>query len=328
MRKFSHIYIESDAYNYPITKDILEKFPDSIQLEIKDYKHIFNRPNQDFLSQKNSIKLILAVKKDNFYYPGSNVVNNYGYKDFYYNTLVLNCLYNCEYCYLQGMFNSGNIVVFVNLEDFFDATRELSHNHPIYLCISYETDLLAFERVVPYTSKWILFARENPNVLIETRTKSNQYNLIQNLTPVKNVILAWTISPEIVIKNYEKGAAVLNQRLNNIKNATKDGWNVRICIDPILHLENWKEIYKSFIQKTFSELKESKIYDISLGSFRINADYLKKMKKMRTNSKLLYYPFERQQNLSAYKKEKAQEMISFVASEIETFINKERIFIS
>lgn len=328
MRKFSHIYIESEAYKFPITQQILDKFSESIQIEIKDYKNIFNRSNQNFQAQKNSMKLILAVKKDNFYYSGSNVVNNYGYKHFYYNTMILNCLFNCEYCYLQGMFNSGNIVIFVNIEDFFKETRILLQNSSIYLCISYETDLLAFEKLVPYTSKWIEFARENQNILIETRTKSNQYRLIQNQTPAKNFILAWTISPEILIKTHEAGTANLNQRIKNIKSAAEDGWNVRICIDPILHVPDWKEIYISFINSVFSDLSESSIYDISLGSFRINADYLKKIKKIRTDSKLLHYPFEREQNLNVYKKEKSLELTETISNEIQKFIPKEKIFIS
>ena len=53
-------------------------------------------------------------------------------------------------------------------------------DNPVYLCISYETDILAFEEIVPYTSAWIEFAR-NPNLIIEIRTKSNQYKLIRNL---------------------------------------------------------------------------------------------------------------------------------------------------
>ena len=34
---------------------------------------------------------------------------------------MFNCIYDCDYCYLQGMYPSANIVVFVNHEDFFDA---------------------------------------------------------------------------------------------------------------------------------------------------------------------------------------------------------------
>ena len=32
---------------------------------------------------------------------------------------MLNCVYDCSYCFLQGMFNSANYLVFVNYEDYF-----------------------------------------------------------------------------------------------------------------------------------------------------------------------------------------------------------------
>ena len=326
MRKFSHIYVEEDAYDYPQTKKILNKFPKSTQIQITNYKHIFNRPNQDFQSQKESMKLILAVKKENFFYKGSQVVNNYGFENFYYNTMILNCVYNCEYCYLQGMFNSGNIVIFVNIEDFFTETKKLLADNPVYLCISYETDILAFEDIVPYTSAWIEFARENPNLIIEIRTKSNQYKLIRNLKQTDNIILAWTISPEEVIKKYESKTPTLNQRLRDIESALSDGWKTRICIDPILHIKNWKEIYNKFIEKTFSSISCEKIWDISIGTFRINADYLKKMKKFRTNSDILHYPFERRGSLSVYPEAKSKEILSYNLELITNHVKREKIF--
>lgn len=56
------------------------------------------------------------------------------------------------------------------------------------------------EELIPYTSAWIEFARQNPNLTIEIRTKSNKYNLIQHLEVCDNVILAWTISPRTSLK--------------------------------------------------------------------------------------------------------------------------------
>ena len=326
MRKFSHIYIEEEALHYPLTSFLLDKNPNAVKIEVKNYKHIFNRPSQSFLEQKESMKLILAVKKDNYYYPATKVVNNYGYENFYYNTLILNCVYNCEYRYLQGMFNSANIVIFVNIEDFFRETEKLLADNSIYLCLSYETDLLAFEDLIPYTNLWIEFARKHPNLVIEVRTKSNQYKKIQELKPIPNVILAWTISPDEIIKKYENKTPTLNRRLEDITSALKDGWNVRICLDPILHVKNWKQIYSEFIEKAFSTIPIENIWDISIGSFRINADYLKKMKKMKTTSDILHYPFDRFGSLNMYPEKKSAEIISFIMDKVAKYISPSKLF--
>ena len=150
LSNFSHLYVERAALDYSFAQSIITRFPRARIVPIDDYKSIFARPRQHFQIQKRSMKLILAVKKDRFLYPGSGHSQHFNLDNFYYNTLMFNCVYNCDYCYLQGMYPSANVVAFVNTPDYFEATRqaiaERSNIHqPLYVCISYDTDLLAFE---------------------------------------------------------------------------------------------------------------------------------------------------------------------------------------
>ena len=111
---FSHIYLEKGAEEYSLTKLALDKFSKSKIIIIDHYKDFFNRSNQDFQVQKLSMNLILAKKSSPFLYPASEMVQEFGTPNVFYNTPILNCLYNCDYCFLQGMYNSGNMVLFVN----------------------------------------------------------------------------------------------------------------------------------------------------------------------------------------------------------------------
>jgi spore photoproduct lyase len=323
---FSHIYVEEDSYEYPTTSTILNKYPNATKIEIKNYKHIFNRANQNFQAQKDSVKLVLAVRRDSFYYKGVSVSYHSKVENFYYNTLILNCVYNCEYCYLQGMFHSGNVVVFVNRDDYFRETATLLADTPVYLSLSYETDILAFEDLIPNTSHWIDFARTQPNLTMEIQTKSNNYKSIQNLKASKNVILAWTISPEEIIKKYEKETPTLNQRLTDIQSAINDGWKVRICFDPILPIKGWKEVYSNLIKDVFSTIQIDKIFDLCLDTLRLNTDFLKKMKKRLPLSDILYYPFERVGTLSVFPERKADEMIKFIVDQIRNTSKANNLF--
>ena len=166
---FSHIYLERSERDTVFTNAVLRRFPRAQVIEIDDYRNIFNRPGQNFALQKKSKKLILARKKDNFLYPINPKVQDFGKKNCYYNTLLLNCLYNCAYCYLQGMFSSANLVAFVNLDDFFNQTREAIEQRkvkeePLHLAISYDTDLLASESILPYCAHWAQFCKEQENL--------------------------------------------------------------------------------------------------------------------------------------------------------------------
>lgn len=56
------------------------------------------------------------------------------------------------------MYPSANIVVFVNLEDIFAEVERVLENHPLYLCVSYDTDLLALEPLIGFVQEWCAFA--------------------------------------------------------------------------------------------------------------------------------------------------------------------------
>lgn len=62
MKKFSHIYVEKEVLPNPITQNILKKFPKSKVVLIDRYSEVFNRPNQNYLIQKERQNLILAQK--------------------------------------------------------------------------------------------------------------------------------------------------------------------------------------------------------------------------------------------------------------------------
>ena len=324
---FSHIYIESKALNHPNTLKILSHFPSSKIIEINHYKDIFCRSHQNFYLQKQSPNLILAVKNDNLVYKGAKFCDDFGNDYFYYTSSMMNCLYNCEYCYLQGMYSSANIVIFVNIEDIFAEVEKLLTNHPVYLCISYDTDILAFENVLGYASKWIEFAKKHPQLKIELRTKSANFNSIKSINPSNNVILAWTLSPDIVTDNYEINTPKLAKRLESIKDALNSNWNVRICFDPLLYIKNWDVHYKKLIDTTFSIIPANKVYDVSIGVFRVSSDYLKIMRKQRFDSVILNYPFETKNGVATYNNDLSNKMINYVYDLVNKYISKEKIYI-
>jgi len=327
-RWFSHIYVEEDARGLPHTDTILKRFPRAIQVPIRNYKEVFNRKHQDFRAQKNSQKLILACKKDGFVYEGSNFAPDFGEENFYYNSLILNCIYDCQYCYLQGMYPSANVVIFVNERDFFEHTSGmLKQLGSMYLCISYDTDLLAFENIIPYSNNWINFASKNSNITIELRTKSANYKQIKHLKPLDNVILAWTLSPQGIAKKYEQRTPSLNARLSSLEEAIADGWKVRLCFDPLLLVPNWQQEYESMVQEVFNRLPVSGLRDISIGVFRMNSGYLSNIRKQRSDSTLIYYPYQKKDGTSTYSPSQMKELEDHVSGLVKQYMPEESIIV-
>lgn len=325
-KMFSHIYLEK-GLEVEASK-FLKRFPDAILVPVSHYKNAFNSQKQDFRLQKLSPKLILAQKTSDFLYPGSHFSPSFGSENFYYNTLVLNCIYDCEYCYLQGMYPSANLVIFTNLDDFFRETKlKLTELGSLYLCISYDTDLLALEGVLGYCRKWIDFCQKEINLTIEIRTKSANFSAIKDLNPPKNCILAWTLSPNPVIQKWEKKTASLEHRIQSIKEALDFGWNVRLCIDPVLRYDGYAEDYENLIEKIHSNFEMERCTEICLGSFRMSGSYLKKMRDLLPKSAILHYPFQVKSGEARYPKEKHDELIDILQLKIKNLSPKAQIFV-
>ena len=326
--RFSHIYVEKKILNNKNTLEILSKFKDAKIIEIDNYKEVFSSNNQDFHLQKLGQKLILASNKANMIYEGAVVCESFENDNFYYTSSIINCVYDCEYCYLQGVYSSGNIVIFVDIEKVFEEVEELYNKlKTLYLCISYDTDLLAIENICGFSEKWYYFIEDKKDLKIELRTKSGNIDKFLNLKPLDNFIIAFTLSPENLALKNEKYTASFKNRVKAIKELQEKGWKVRICIDPLIYSDNFEKNYSQMIEYLFNEIDKEKVIDVSIGVFRISKEYLKKMRNQNQNSEILYYPFECIDGVYTYSDKTKSYMINFIKEQFLKYININKIYI-
>ena len=325
--RFSHIYVERKVLSHKNTKDILSKFENAKIIVIENYKEVFSNNNQDFRLQKLSQNLILASNKDNMIYAGAKVCENFDNDNFYYTSSIINCIYDCEYCYLQGVYPSANIVIFVDIENVFEQVTNLYEKlGSLYLCVSYDTDLLAIENICNFSKKWYHFIKDKQNLKIEMRTKSGNIDSFLELKPIDNFILAFTLSPQNIVQQSEKNTGSLKSRVEAIKKLQGKGWSVRICIDPIIYYNEFEKNYSELIKYLFSNIDRNKIIDISIGVFRTSKDYLKKMRSQNNDSEILYYPFECVNGVYTYSDNQKNDMLKFVKDELLKYIDENKIF--
>ena len=332
---FSHIYVERAVREHPRTRRILRRFPDAHIIIIDHYKDVFCRKGQNPVLQQQSQNLILGAKQGNLIYQGAPVCQSFGNEHFYYTSCVMNCIYDCEYCYLKGMYPSGNIVVFVNLEDIFEEVRIRLQEHAMYLCISYDTDLMAMESITGYVKEWIDFAKSladpapstPPPLKIEIRTKSADSLFWQRHTPVPGIIYAVTLSPQAVIDACEHKTPSLHQRLVSVKEAIRQGFAVRLCFDPMIYCKDWEQQYARMLQQVFETVDPDKLEDVSVGTFRVSQDYLKKMRKNRPASAVVQFPYQNDNGVYHYSRKMTEQMEHFLVDNLTGKLPKEKIFL-
>ena len=331
---FSHIYIEEALLGGEEAEAILRKFPKAKCIPIRHYKDLFNRRKQNRALQEKSRKLILSKKEGQRIYPGAPVCQSFSESAFYYASLLMNCPFHCEYCYLQGMYPSANLVLFLNLEDYFsDCQRLIQEKGSLYLCISYDTDLLALEELYPFVERFAHFLEEEPDLRIEVRTKAGGESLFRRLLKMqlsedvkKRLIFAFTLSPEKIVSEAEHGTVGLKGRLKAVKMAMEEGFTLRLCFDPMLYHADWESLYTELLETVFREIPMEKLYDVSVGSFRISESYLKAMTKSCGASPYTSFPYENTDGYYHYPKELLLKMEGFLEQRLLEKLPKEKIF--
>ncbi len=312
LRPFRHIYVEREVLSSTVIKQLTQRFRNASVIPIDHYKDVFNRSRQNLRAQETEPALILAANHGTLFYPGAPVCQSFGEEHFMYTSCIMNCLYDCDYCYLQGMYPSGTMVVFVNLEDYFKELDKLLEQHPVYLCCSYDSDLTALCGMLPHAEAFCRYALTHPNLRLELRTKSAALPFIRQLPAAKNIVMAFTLSPQEVISRYEHFTPSLRARLATAKEAARKGFSLRICFDPVLDVPNAAELYTTLVDETFSVLSAEDITDISLGVFRLSKDYMKQLKKAKPDCAFSHYPYSLTDGVCHYDPVRCDELLTMV----------------
>ena len=315
------IYVE-DGLDPERVAEIINRVQPREVIPIHHYKDIFCRSHQDVVLQRQAPALILANKRAPFFYPGAPVCQSFGNEHFYYTSLAMNCLFDCEYCYLQGMYPSGNVVIFLNYQDYLDELNHILTQHPMYLCLSYDSDLFPLEAISGAISFWLDVVSTTCDLRVEIRTKAAP----RNLRPVENVYYAYTISPQPIIDAYEHRAAALSNRLASAKEAIAAGCNVRLCFDPMIVVPNWRSVYSDMMDEVLDTIPVEQLSGISIGAFRISKDFLKILRKVRPDSAIPFYPFELKDGYYYYPKETTDAMQALITEKLGKRFPADKIF--
>ena len=129
------LYIEEAVQDHPRTAEICAKFPQATQIPCRRYTEVFNRKGQNFRLQKRGPALILGHKFDTHVLEAPPGYGIGGQRNYYFSHM-LNCIYDCRYCFLQGMYSSANYLLFVNYEDFHQAIPQVAIGHRLSIALT------------------------------------------------------------------------------------------------------------------------------------------------------------------------------------------------
>ena len=321
------IYIEQEVLQLRRTQEILKRYPNARQVMIDRYTDVFNAPAQNFRVQKNNPALILAYKHGNRVLPTPPGYHIGGDNNYYFSHM-LNCIYDCRYCFLQGMYRSANYVVFVNYDDFFDNIRQQTEQNtaPSWFFSGYDCDSLALEPMTHFIQSCLDEFSQLPKAHLEIRTKSTQIRSLLTRPAIDNCVIAYSLSPEAIVSAEEHKTPSLTKRINALKSLQQHGWKVGLRFDPLLKSDNFEQLYSTLFEQVFSELDIAAIHSVSLGPFRLPKQFFKKMIRLYPESKLLSASMNMRDNMLSYDEQTESNLLNYCETQLHEYIAPEQYF--
>jgi len=292
-------------------KSIIELFPTHDQKKVvmtrlkKAYEELRAKPNNydDFelknipQEQKFNFK---TEQKDGF---GLGLCPVASEKTRCCNLLTLDavesCGFDCSYCSIQSFYNQNTITFDSGFKDKL-LNLNLDKNKTYHIGTGQASDSLMFGNREGVLDALFEFARQNPNVILEFKTKSDNIKyFLENEVP-NNILCTWSLNTPTIIQNEEHLAASLDKRISSARKMADKGVKVGFHFHPIVEYENYLSEYKKIYDRLISEFKAQEVALVSFGTLTFIKPVIKQLRDREFRSKITQMPFEDASGKSSY----------------------------
>jgi len=292
-------------------KNIIEIFPEHTQKKVvftrlkKAYESVRSKPNS---YREFKLKNIPQEQKFNF-----KTENKDGFglglcpvaseKTRCCNLLTLDavesCGFDCSYCSIQSFYNQNTITFDSSFADKL-KNLNLDKDKTYHIGTGQASDSLMFGNREGVLDTLFEFAKENPNVILEFKTKSDNIKyLLENDVP-KNILCTWSLNTPTIIQNEEHLSASLEKRLNSARKLANKGVKIGFHFHPIVEYENYLDEYKEVYDKVLDLFDASEVALVSFGTLTFIKPVIKQLRSREFRSKITQMPFEDASGKSSY----------------------------
>lgn len=317
--------------DHPRARRILARYPKASVVPIDRYGEVFNKGQQDFALQKQNPALILAKKHGNFVLKAP-AGYGIGAKNNYYFSHLLNCPYDCRYCFLQGMYRSAHHVLFVNYEDFEGAIQDIiSQDSDACFFSGYDCDSLALESVTGFAQHFLPFFASRPQALFELRTKSTHTSTLLAQAATKNVVVALSLTPTEISSAHEHKTPRLSKRIQCAQKLAHKGYPIGLRFDPIIYHPELPQQYQTLMSEIAGAIAQDAIHSISLGPLRFPKKVHRTISRLYPSEALLAGPLAQHpgpgsKDMISYPRALEREMHAWVLKLINTHFPNRPLF--
>ena len=201
-----------------------------------------------------------------------------------------NCPMDCSYCYLQEyLAKNPALKVFSNVDDLIAEAGDLLARHRKFffrIGTGEITDSLALDPLINFSAEIVPFFAEQPNALLELKTKSDCVESLVGLDPKERVVVSWSMNPQRVIAADEHGTASLEERIAAARRCQAAGYKLGFHFDPMIEYDGWEDDYRDMVEKLFAAVDFRRMAWISMGVLRTTPGLKRTMRSRFLTSRL------------------------------------------
>jgi spore photoproduct lyase len=234
---------------------------------------------------------------------------------------VESCGFDCSYCSIQSFYNQNKVGID---KDFKQKLQnlQLDKNKIYHIGTGQSSDSLMWGNKEGILDALFDFARNNPNVILEFKTKSNNIKyLLENKVP-KNIIVTWSLNTQTIIDNEEHLTASLEQRIQSARALANKGIFVGFHFHPIVVYENYLSEYEKIYKRLLQDFKSNEVILISMGTLTFIKPVIKKLRQRKLKTKITQMPFETINGKQSYNLEQKKEMFKHCYNSFKPWHNK------
>jgi len=212
---------------------------------------------------------------------------------------VESCGFDCSYCSIQSFYNQNTITFDSGFKDKL-LNLNLDQNKSYHIGTGQASDSLMFGNREGILDALFEFARTNPNVILEFKTKSDNIKyLLENDVP-KNIFCTWSLNTPTIITNEEHLTASLDKRINAARKLADKGVKVGFHFHPIVEYEGYLQEYKSVYEKLLSTFTPEEVALVSFGTLTFIKPVIKQLREREFRSKITQIPHEDASGKTSY----------------------------
>lgn len=292
-------------------KRITEIFPDHQEKKVvfarlrKSYEAIRNAPNsyENFtlknIPQEQKFKFAVAPK-EGF---GLGLCPVASEKTRCCNLMTLDavesCGFDCSYCSIQSFYKQNTITFDSGFKEKL-LNLKLDQNKTYHIGTGQASDSLMFGNREGTLDALFEFARTNPNVILEFKTKSDNISyFLENAVP-KNILCTWSLNTQTIIDNEEHLTASLDKRIASARALANRGIKVGFHFHPIVEYVGYLEEYARVYERLIKEFSPSEVALVSFGTLTFIKPVIKQLREREFRSKITQIPHEDASGKTSY----------------------------